>query len=51
MLIVRSVLEALRSPPVSVQPAAGAIVQAGEGELDAAARAKEMARDLIEKHR
>jgi len=29
----------------------GSIVQAGEGDLDAARRAKEMARDLIEKYR
>ena len=29
----------------------GSIVQAGEGELDAARRAKEMARDLLAKHR
>lgn len=29
----------------------GSIVQAGEGDLDAAARAKEMARDLMEKYR
>ncbi|HET6943995.1 MAG TPA: helix-turn-helix domain-containing protein [Gaiellaceae bacterium] len=29
----------------------GSIVQAGEGDLEAAARAKEMARDLIEKYR
>jgi hypothetical protein len=29
----------------------GSIVQAGEGDLDAAKRAKEMARDLIEKYR
>ena len=29
----------------------GSIVQAGEGDVDAAKRAKEMARDLIEKYR
>jgi hypothetical protein len=29
----------------------GSIVQAGEGDLEAAARAKEMGRDLIEKYR
>ena len=29
----------------------GSIVQAGEGDVDAAQRAKEMARDLIAKYR